>query len=163
MTEPAIEEQDSEDVACRERTTVGEVEAEARSSRRLSWHTRRFLIVFFALGFATGAIDPAENSDVDFLLSVGMAFSMAWWTITDASDRGHPFRMSIRLLVIVFGGLAAPLYVLWTRRLMGIAWISLVALGLVIAAEAGYYASLAISEGLVESGPVIRRGIVLYP
>lgn len=108
-------------------------------SPKLSWHTRRFLIVFFAIGFAIGALDPTENSDLEFLLSVGLAFSMAWWTITDASDRGHPFRLSIRLLVIVFGGFAAPLYVLWTRRWKGIVWIALVALGLVIASEAGYY------------------------
>jgi hypothetical protein len=108
-------------------------------SPKLAWHTRRFLIVFFTIGFAIGATDPTENSDLEFLLSVGLAFSMAWWTITDASDRGHPFRLSIRLLVIVFGGFAAPLYVLWTRRWKGIVWIVLVALGLVIASEAGYY------------------------
>ncbi len=107
------------------------------SKGRLSWHTRVFLIVFLGIGFVDGALLPAEDTDLDFLLSVGMAFSMAWWTITDASDRGHPFRLSIRVLVIVFGGLAAPLYVLWTRRLKGTVWIALVALGLVIASEAG--------------------------
>lgn len=88
-----------------------------------AWHTRRFLIVFYGLAVALGVLDPADESSLGFLLSVGVVFSMAWWAITDASDRGRPLRRSLRVLVILIGWLAAPLYLLWTQRLKGLLWI----------------------------------------
>lgn len=100
--------------------------------RMLAWHTKRFLIVFYGITASLGMLNPRENSDLEFLLAIALSFSMAWWAITDASDRGGPIRPVLRFLVIISGWLAAPIYLLWTRGLRGLGWLLLNAVAFVI-------------------------------
>lgn len=95
----------------------------------MPWHTKRFLVVFYSLTALTGFVAPGEGSDLEFILAIGLGFTMAWWAITDASDRGRPIRPLLRLLVMVIGWLAAPVYLVWTRRLRGVGWLALNVVG----------------------------------
>lgn len=102
-----------------------------------AWHTKRFLVVFYSLTALAGIVAPDENSDLEFVFAVGLGFTMAWWAITDASDRGRPIRPALRLLVMAIGWLAVPIYLVWTRRLRGVGWLLLNAVAYVLVASGG--------------------------
>lgn len=112
--------------------------ARASFFERLPRHTRRYLTVFYAIAALDGVAVGAGWGDADFVLSIAAGLAAAGWVITDASDRGRPFRTGAKLLVILFGGLASFFYLIASRHLRGLGWFLLNLVGYVATIAVAY-------------------------
>lgn len=92
---------------------------------RVPQHTRRFVAVFYTLAVLEGFSSAQLWETASFIFSIAAGLTVSWWVITDASDRGRPMRFFVRLLVILFGGLSALIYLIVSRRLRGLGWLLL--------------------------------------
>ena len=96
---------------------------------RLPRHTRQFLVVFYGLATLDSLALLFGWINADVFLSLAAGLTVAWWVITDASDRGRPMSCAVRLLVILFSilfsSLAALIYLIVSRRLRGFGWFLL--------------------------------------
>jgi hypothetical protein len=70
-----------------------------------------------------------ERSRLDWLVPLLWSVILGWWTIMDARQRCHPIPLLARPWFVLFAPLAVPGYVIWSRRLRGVSYVVLHALG----------------------------------
>jgi hypothetical protein len=111
------------EVAPREQATA----APTPTVTRGFWHTRWFLVAFYALAVVWGVRNVRfwEPSALDQLIPIALAICLGWWAIVDARRRRHPIPMLARPWFFLLAGLVVPGYVIWSRRWRGAVWVIL--------------------------------------
>jgi hypothetical protein len=94
---------------------------------------RRILgLSLYALALVWGLINVRYPiTGVPYLLfAVAVASTITYWCIVDGHAAGHPILHSFYWLIFFLWPLAVPIYLLWARRLRGLGFALLHAIGL---------------------------------
>lgn len=99
----------------------------AFSTANPSRHTLLLLAAFYVLVVLSGLrnIYHSEQSYLDLLIQPTFAVCLGWWAVVDARCRHHPFPLMTQPWIILFGAVAGPGYVIWSRRWRGAGWLLL--------------------------------------
>jgi hypothetical protein len=95
--------------------------------KRVPWHTRWFLLAFYALAIVNGIrnIYFWLPSGLDVLVPVLVAICLGWWATTDARRRKHPIPPLSKIWFYVLAVFLVPGYVMWSRGWRGLGWVVL--------------------------------------
>ena len=64
------------------------------------------------------------------MLPLAMCSVVTWWCVVDSRMRGSPIVQSLHWIIFFTWPLAAPVYLIWSRKLRGLGWCLLHAIGL---------------------------------
>ncbi|MHC5540359.1 hypothetical protein ACYOEI_19230 [Singulisphaera rosea] len=97
----------------------------------IKMNTIACLAVFYGLAAISGFgnIDRSSASLLDLLIPLVMGFTLGWWALTDAKNRGRPIPLSAQPWFVLLAPSLVPGYLVWTRGWRGVLWVMLHAIG----------------------------------
>jgi hypothetical protein len=110
-----------------------------QSLRRVIWYE------IYALAAATGVLQasPRLSALLLVVMQVALQAALVGWCVVDARLRGRPLLPVVQMMMFFTAHVAAPIYLIWSRRFRGAA---LALLNLV-----GLFATFLFFYGLAES------------
>lgn len=105
------------------------------SSKRTSW---LLVLNVYLLMIMWGMMEIGRPTPpmINVLWSLAMCSVMNCWCVFDARRRGRPLIQSLHWIVFFLWPVAVPIYLLWSRRLWGMAVAVIHAIGLIVASLA---------------------------
>jgi hypothetical protein len=100
-------------------------QAASTSSTRPGWHTIIFLLVYYSVAIMNGAIDALAEDGIAILATLVECVNLGLWEIEDARRQRRPIPLSAQPWMVLFAGIAVPVYVIYTRGWRGLEWVVL--------------------------------------
>lgn len=98
------------------------------------------LLCFYLLVAANGALQasPPHTAMIGILLALAMASAVTYLCIVDSRIVGRPIVQSVHWIMFVTWPVAAPIYLIYSRRWRGVALLLLHVIGLVVVANVAF-------------------------
>jgi len=95
----------------------------------------------YALAALWGLINVRHptSGPLTLVFEVAVASTITYWCIVDGRIAGHPILYSFYWLIFFLWPLAVPIYLLWARRLCGLGFALLHAIGLFAVALLAFF------------------------
>ena len=110
---------------------------------------RWLLVLGFYVAAALSGFTQAlsNNALVHYLNTLLMACSATGWCVVDARRRGKPLPPAVQLIALLFWFVAAPIYLLVSRRWCGFGWALLNVVGFYVTIFITYFATYYLAYG----------------
>ena len=82
-----------------------------------------------------------DNKIIYFIFAIGLVLFLSIWAFHNSRQRNVWFPFALRILYIVFCPLSFAVYILATRKWMGLVWIVVNIIGIAIISNIAFYAA----------------------
>lgn len=111
----------------------------------LRWSLLGFVLLVMACTGVRSAMFP-EGDRIGLLLTIATAIAVTKCCAVDAVIRGRPMTHGAQWAMVLTWPVAAPVYVVWTRRWGGLLWAFVLAAGVYGAYVAGFLMGSSLGE-----------------